>query len=222
MAETAFIMCIGGIALCIALEWVQQDRDFPRITYWPLKGAVAAGVFFTLTVIVPLAISTAIGSVHLLDLRSASFLFQAVLATLLLQAGVYAWHRTVHGIPVLWRKFHNVHHRPTRVDTWGALYFHPVDVVLAIVIQGAGPAFLIRFDPEPLGIAGAIGLFLSVFQHTNIRTPHWLGYIVTRPEAHCIHHEKGVRGYNYADLAVFDMLFGTFRNPRTWQGVAGL
>lgn len=222
MAQTAFIISFAGIALCVILERFAQAREFPRIAWWPAKGAIAAGLFFILTVIVPVAISTAIGSIHLIDLRSSNLLLQAALATLLLQAGVYAWHRTVHGVPWLWRKFHRVHHSPTRVDTWGSLYFHPVDVVLAIVIQGAGPAFLVHFDSGPLGIAGAIGLFLSVFQHTNVSTPHWLGYIVTRPEAHCIHHEKGVRGYNYADLAIFDMLFGTFRNPRSWQGVAGL
>lgn len=222
VAETAFMISFVGIALCVVIEWFAQERDFPRIAYWPAKGAIAAGLFFILTAVVPLAISTSIGSIHLFDLRSSSLVLQALLATLLLQAGVYAWHRTVHGVPWLWRKFHKVHHAPARVDTWGSLYFHPVDVALAIVIQGAGPAFLIRFDPEALGIAGAVGLFLSVFQHTNVRTPHWLGYIVTRPESHCIHHEKGVRGYNYADMAIFDMLFGTFRNPRTWQGVAGL
>ena len=32
---------------------------------------------------------------------------------------------------------------------------------------------------------------------------------------------KGLHRYNYADLPVFDMLFGTFRNPRGYEMEAG-
>jgi sterol desaturase/sphingolipid hydroxylase (fatty acid hydroxylase superfamily) len=31
----------------------------------------------------------------------------------------------------------------------------------------------------------------------------------------------GVHYYNYADLPVWDMLFGTFRNPREFRGECG-
>ena len=55
--------------------------------------------------------------------------------------------------------------------------------------------------------------FLAMFQHANIRTPRWLGYLVQRPEMHVVHHARGVHRYNYADLPFLDMLFGTFRNP---------
>lgn len=51
------------------------------------------------------------------------------------------------------------------------------------------------------------------FQHTNVRTPHWLGFFVQRPESHSQHHRRGQHRYNYADLPVFDIIFGTFRNP---------
>ena len=56
--------------------------------------------------------------------------------------------------------------------------------------------------------------FLSMFQHANVRTPRWLGYLVQRPESHTVHHARGIHRHNYADLPVFDLLFGTFRNPR--------
>ncbi|MFL6655415.1 MAG: sterol desaturase family protein, partial [Sulfurifustis sp.] len=55
----------------------------------------------------------------------------------------------------------------------------------------------------------------------NIRTPRWLGYFIQRPESHCIHHQRGVHGYNYADVPLWDMLFGSFRNPQSWSGEAG-
>src|SRR3546814_7114250 len=69
--------------------------------------------------------------------------------------------------------------------------------------------------------------FMSVFQHSNIRTPRWLGYLVQRPESHSVHHQRGVHAYNYSDLPLFDIVFGTFRNPRDfapeqgfWQGAS--
>jgi len=63
--------------------------------------------------------------------------------------------------------------------------------------------------------------FLSVFQHSNIRTPRWLGYIVQRPESHTHHHERGVHAGNHGDLPVFDMMFGTFRDPRDFAPQTG-
>ncbi|HST00129.1 MAG TPA: hypothetical protein VLJ84_00555, partial [Usitatibacter sp.] len=42
-----------------------------------------------------------------------------------------------------------------------------------------------------------------------------------RPESHCVHHRKGVHYYNYADFPVWDILFGTFKNPRQYIGECG-
>jgi sterol desaturase/sphingolipid hydroxylase (fatty acid hydroxylase superfamily) len=68
---------------------------------------------------------------------------------------------------------------------------------------------------------------MGVFQHANIRTPQWLGYVIQRPESHSVHHQRGVHAWNYADLPLFDLLLGTFRNPPThareqgfWDGAS--
>ena len=42
---------------------------------------------------------------------------------------------------------------------------------------------------------------------------HPIGYIVQRPESHAIHHARGVHAHNYSDLPLWDIVFGTFRNP---------
>ena len=36
-----------------------------------------------------------------------------------------------------------------------------------------------------------------------------------------MHHRLGVHYYNFADLPLWDMLFGTFRNPRQFLGECG-
>ena len=67
----------------------------------------------------------------------------------------------------------------------------------------------------------SFGFFCACFQHANIRTPRWLGYIVQRPESHSVHHGRGVHAYNYTDLPIFDLLFGTFKNPEHHEVEAG-
>jgi sterol desaturase/sphingolipid hydroxylase (fatty acid hydroxylase superfamily) len=42
-----------------------------------------------------------------------------------------------------------------------------------------------------------------------------VGYLVQRPESHRIHHRHRHHTQNFADLPVWDMLFGTFANAVT-------
>ena len=77
-------------------------------------------------------------------------------------------------------------------------------------------------DGTKLGVGGGaiVGYLLAaagMFQHS----PQWLGYLIQRPESHCVHHRLGLHYYNYSDLPIYDMLFGTFRNPRAFRGECG-
>ena len=55
----------------------------------------------------------------------------------------------------------------------------------------------------------------------NIRTPQWLGYVIQRPEAHGLHHARGIHAYNYGSLGIWDLVFGTFRNPARFDDPTG-
>jgi sterol desaturase/sphingolipid hydroxylase (fatty acid hydroxylase superfamily) len=74
---------------------------------------------------------------------------------------------------------------------------------------------------EAAGLANLIIGALAILGHANIKTPRWLGYVVQRPENHAAHHERGVHAYNYADISLFDMVFGTFKNPESFPREAG-
>jgi sterol desaturase/sphingolipid hydroxylase (fatty acid hydroxylase superfamily) len=91
-------------------------------------------------------------------------------------------------------------------------YSHPFDTFLTFGLTGLF-AGLLGLSPEAGALAGFLGYATAVIQHSNIRTPRWLGYIVQRPEQHGLHHERGVHAYNYGSLMLWDLLFGTFRNP---------
>ena len=60
-------------------------------------------------------------------------------------------------------------------------------------------------------------------RHSQVWIPvrGWLGYVIQRPESHCVHHRLGLHYYNFADFPPIDMLFGTFRNPREFHGECG-
>jgi sterol desaturase/sphingolipid hydroxylase (fatty acid hydroxylase superfamily) len=74
-------------------------------------------------------------------------------------------------------------------------------------------SFIMGLPAQAVTVVLLVTNFLSIFQHANIKTPVWLGYLVQRPESHAVHHGKGIHAYNYSDLPLFDMLFGTFNNP---------
>ena len=59
----------------------------------------------------------------------------------------------------------------------------------------------------------ALGEF---FYHTNVTTPRWIGFFFQRPEMHRIHHQYGRHKNNYGDITWWDMLFGTYENPKEW------
>ena len=61
----------------------------------------------------------------------------------------------------------------------------------------------------------------ELFYHWNIKTPYWIGFLIQRPESHCIHHQRNKHSNNYSDLPLWDMLFGTFHNPRAKEFACG-
>ena len=92
---------------------------------------------------------------------------------------------------------------------------HPLDAALFTTVSSLVLFPLLGLSLEA-GVVTALFLtFNAMFQHANISTPHWLGYLIQRPESHHVHHSRDVHRYNYSDLPLWDMVFGTFKNPHT-------
>ena len=106
----------------------------------------------------------------------------------------------MHNTPFLWRWFHQMHHSAERVDIWGALYFHPFDTLGWTLVGSLALVLGFGVSAEAAIVINVVATFYGMFQHANIRTPHWLGYIIQRPESHSGHHERGVHARNYRDL----------------------
>jgi sterol desaturase/sphingolipid hydroxylase (fatty acid hydroxylase superfamily) len=126
----------------------------------------------------------------------------------------------MHRFTPLWRLLHQMHHSAERIDVVSAYWFSPLDMVTWTLLPSL-ILTIIGVPPQAATITLLTVAFLAMFQHANIRTPRWLGYFVQRPEMHVVHHGRGIHKYNYADLPLFDMLFGTFRNPAGYEHATG-
>jgi sterol desaturase/sphingolipid hydroxylase (fatty acid hydroxylase superfamily) len=204
----------------IALEALFPGRALPPVRLWRTRALAVFAVYFMLASYLPLLWGEALAPYRLFDLEALHPALGAALAVLVFEFGVYWWHRAMHGSTLLWRGFHQMHHSAERVDSFGAFYFSPLDTL--------GWTVLSSLSLTAIGLGAQATTwylyattFLAVFQHTNVRTPQWLGYIVQRPESHSLHHQSGVHRWNYSDLPLWDVIFGTHRNPKDFAAETG-
>jgi sterol desaturase/sphingolipid hydroxylase (fatty acid hydroxylase superfamily) len=135
---------------------------------------------------------------------------------LLLDLVIYVQHVTFHAVPTLWR-LHRMHHADLEFDVTTGLRFHPVEILLSMVIKFAA---IIAIGAPPL----AVLIFevtlnaTSMFNHGNIRLlprlDTMLRWVVVTPEMHRVHHSILWRETNSNfgfNLPWWDWLFGTYR-----------
>jgi sterol desaturase/sphingolipid hydroxylase (fatty acid hydroxylase superfamily) len=216
------VAIIGFFLAFIALEALRPARrDLPKVAWWKVKGIL----FFVMTAVISSVLPFVWGDLvtkhALLNLSGLGTIAGAAVGYVAFQLAGYWWHRFQHTSSFVWRWSHQMHHSAERVDIWGVLLFHPFDIVAFAALSSTVYSLLLGLSPGAVALANLYGIFASFLQHANIRTPRWLGLIIQRPEAHGIHHQRGVHGYNYADLPLWDIVFGTFRNPAVWREQAG-
>lgn len=207
-------------AALIVWEALAPARRLPKLPWWQLRGLAAFAAYFFISTYVPLLLAQPLGRLQLFDLSILGRWGGAAVGVLAYEFVGYAYHRGVHASDFLWRSVHQMHHSAERLDTWGAFWFAPLDMIgwtlvfsVSLTIAGV--------SAEATILAVYATTLLTIFQHTNIRTPVWLGYLVQRPESHSRHHARGVHNGNYADLPLVDMLFGTFHNPAQFANETG-
>ncbi|MFT6462152.1 MAG: sterol desaturase/sphingolipid hydroxylase (fatty acid hydroxylase superfamily) [Maricaulis maris] len=144
---------------------------------------------------------------------SVPALVQSLIIFLAASLLAYGWHRLTHTSDTLWRCVHQLHHSPSRIEALTAFYVHPIDSFLATLLNAVVAYWI--FGASPL-VASLVLALVSVFNlvaHADLKTPWWLGLFLQRPEMHRLHHERHSHRSNYG-LPLWDMVFGTWRNPR--------
>ncbi|WP_374235563.1 MULTISPECIES: sterol desaturase family protein [unclassified Thiocapsa] len=143
-----------------------------------------------------------------------------LLAVVVLDFVIWAQHVLFHAVPALWR-LHRVHHADLDYDLTTGARFHPIEIVLSMMIKFAtiaalGPpvAAVILFEVILNGMA--------MFNHANVRLPlgvdRVLRWLVVTPDMHRVHHsiEDDETNSNFGfNLSWWDRLLGTYRDqPR--------
>jgi sterol desaturase/sphingolipid hydroxylase (fatty acid hydroxylase superfamily) len=206
--------------VALVVERLVPARPLPHVRGWLVKGIlffVMAGVVTNAT---PLLVHALLGDVRLFDLSGLGLVGGMLVGIVATDLVGYARHRATHSFTPLWRWTHQLHHSAERVDVAGFSYTHPLDLALGFAVTTA-VSTLIGVPPDAAALAGYLLFALSVVAHLNVRTPVWLGYLIQRPEAHSLHHARGIHGHNYATLPIIDMVFDTFQNPRDFVDEAG-
>ena len=215
-------LCILAMYLLLILwEAFFPARKLPNIPDWRIKGIVSFFFFFYLSTYLPLLYAEWLPSSQLLKLNEMNILAGGIAGILIYEFGMYVWHRAMHNSKVLWRIFHQMHHSAERLDTYGAFYFSPFDMIGWTLLNTVCFSFITGLSPQSVTVVLLVTNFFSIFQHANIKTPAWIGYFIQRPESHAVHHAKGVHAYNYSDLPLFDIVFGTFKNPPQYVNETG-
>lgn len=219
--EKAFPLVLTALFVgFIVVEAARPARPLPKISGWRVQGVAAFFVTGAVSASVPLLYMDYIRAHRLMNLEGLGTLGGAALALVASELVGYWVHRASHG-KLLWRAYHQVHHSAERVDVYGAAFFHPLEIAVGGFVGSVVNTSLLGVSPQAAALAGVVAIAISMFQHLNVRTPRFLGYVVQRPESHSLHHRRGAHDKNYSRLPAIDLLFGTFENPEYFEPQAG-
>ena len=133
---------------------------------------------------------------------------------------IYLQHVMVHAVPALWR-LHRVHHADLDYDVTTGARFHPIEIVLSMLIKFAT---ILVLGPPVVGVLIFEVLLnaTAMFNHGNVRLPDRLDLVlrafVVTPDMHRVHHsvadDEANSNFGFS-LPWWDRLFGTYRDqPR--------
>jgi len=174
-----------------------------------------------LALLVPaIAIKTAMiaqkGGWGLFNYTHVPYWISVICSVLFLDMVIYLQHLMFHAVPLLWR-FHMMHHADLDIDVTTGLRFHPVEILISMVIKVAAVTVI----GAPVLAVLLFEILLngtSMFNHSNVRLPYnidrFLRLLVVTPDMHRVHHSVTIRetnsnfGFNFP---WWDRIYGTYR-----------
>ena len=146
-----------------------------------------------------------------------------IITLLVMDCVIYLQHVMVHAVPLLWR-LHRVHHADLDYDVTTGARFHPIEILLSMLIKFA-TIMLLGAPAVAVLLFEVILNATAMFNHANIRLPsavdRLLRLFLVTPDMHRVHHsvEDDETNSNFGfNLPWWDYLFGTYRRqPRAGQ-----
>ena len=151
----------------------------------------------------------------LFNLFHLSGALELVSSLLLLDLLIYWQHRLFHRKLLFWR-LHRMHHTDLDLDVSSGTRFHPIEIILSLLIKMTAVA-LLGISPLAILLFEILLNATSMFSHANLRQPlaldRWLRLVVVTPDMHRVHHSVIVRETNSNfgfNLPWWDRIFGSY------------
>ena len=148
------------------------------------------------------------------------FWLAVIVSVIALDFVIWLQHVMVHAVPVFWR-LHRVHHADPDFDLTTGARFHPLEILLSMLIKFAA---IVVLGPPVIAVLIFEVLLnaTSMFNHGNVHVPvpieRFLRWFVVTPDMHRVHHsvEEDETNSNFGfNLPWWDRLLGTYRaQPR--------
>ncbi len=151
---------------------------------------------------------------------TAPFWLAVLVSVVVMDLFIWLQHVMVHAVPLFWR-LHRVHHADLDFDVTTGARFHPLEILLSMLIKFA----VILLLGPPVVAVTVFEIVLNttaMFNHGNVRLPialdRYLRLVIVTPDMHRVHHsvEDDETNSNFGfSLPWWDYLFGTYRaQPR--------
>ena len=216
-----FLIVLTVAVVMIAIELFVPGRSWPKVANWWVRAVLLNAVQVGSVFLAGVAWNRWMAGRSLWDAQSLGTSGGAVVGYLVITFIYYWWHRIRHRSDFLWRWFHQVHHSPQRIEIITSFYKHPFEIIMNGMLSSLILYCLVGVTAEAASAAVLVTGLAELFYHWNVKTPYILGFFFQRPESHCVHHQEDLHRYNYADLPLWDMMFGTFYNPRSFENRCG-
>jgi sterol desaturase/sphingolipid hydroxylase (fatty acid hydroxylase superfamily) len=214
----------GGVFAVMALWELlgpRRKQSIGRGWRWPNNlGVVVVDTLFVRilfpTTAVALALLAEARGFGLFNTIAAPAWLAVVASVVVLDFAIYLQHVLFHAVPALWR-LHRMHHADLEFDVTTGLRFHPIEILLSMIIKLAvvaalgAPALAVLIFEVLLNAS-------SMFNHSNVRIPlgldRVLRWLIVTPDMHRVHHSivscetNSNFGFN---LPWWDRLCGTYR-----------
>jgi sterol desaturase/sphingolipid hydroxylase (fatty acid hydroxylase superfamily) len=227
LASYEWLVRLGGFAgvfvAMAAWEYAAPRRalSIGRGPRWPGNLGVLLVDILVVRALLPTA---AVGAALLAEARGwgllnalgMPYVAATLISVIVLDLAIYLQHVLFHAVPALWR-LHRMHHADLDIDVTTGVRFHPVEILLSLLIKVAvvvalgAPALAVLIFEVLLNAT-------SMFNHSNIRMPPAVDRIVrllvVTPDMHRVHHsiERRETNSNFGfNFPWWDRLFGTYR-----------
>lgn len=240
-----------GFSLLALWEWAKPRRGLTQVKFKRWFNNITLVVCSTVVVRIVLP-TAAIGMAYLSEQQHLGlfnhfelpFLANVVISFILLDLIVFFQHVIFHVLPVMWR-IHRVHHSDLDCDVTTGLRFHPVEILLSMLIK-LGAIVALGIPVLSVILFEVVLNLMSMFTHSNIRLnktlERVLRWFIVTPDMHRVHHSirENETNSNFSfHISLWDRIFGTymstpqaghegmtigldqFREP-DWQDIKGL